>query len=75
MTNDKNPITLEWIAETFKAHLENRCVLDPEALMRGLLEARAAYEQALRVEGYRKVYIPRAPLSGGILECRLKTKG
>lgn len=50
MTNEKNPLTLEWVAETFKSHLEKGCVADPEYFMKGLLEARAAYEQALREE-------------------------
>lgn len=72
MTNDKNPITLERVAETFKESLESGRVLEPKEFVKSLLDARAAYEKALQNEGFRKTRVLGSPLSGGIMPCATK---
>lgn len=50
MDDKQNPFTLDWVADTFLDLLIKGQTVDPVATMRGLLEARAEFEQALQSE-------------------------
>lgn len=71
MTNEKNPLTLEWVAETFKSLLDKGVTSEPDCLMKSLLDARAAYEKALQNEGLCKTRVLGSPLSGGSMPCAI----
>ena len=60
------------VPQTFKESLESGRVLEPKEFVKGLLEAREAYEKALQNEGFRKTRVLGSPLSGGIMACATK---